>query len=511
MSYTSCLEKFHAPPGAWGLAISTVRAMARVIPDRLYTVSSVADLLYEPGSPGHERTTRSIRRLLEGFTPVIPHTGNQGAVYSGAQFLEALDQDLSKQEVRDGVLGLNRARGIMAEEIVRLLEALPGGKEDLDLEDLFDQLRIARYAQIDEFRLALIKGKPHPQADLVRGATTKARVKALAATWGMPRSNSVPSLLSQPSSFEPSVNLPNHSFIGRLKQWGQMVMTGSRNHMRRFAWIHLAVLAFGSVGALATRPHLYDIMANAGPRAALQYVVNIEDGLKAYYHSAWVHYRDGRYQAAAEMAHRIINQKPNAQLMGNCLLLLGRVQVETGHPHLARTFFQSAIEAYPAKSKAYAELEIAWLDFNQGNIGTARQSLEALDLPSGYKEGMLYLVYLYQEPEKAASLARTMLSAASSTEERANWSSNLGCALIITGQLEDGYAFTLEAESHWVSMGYARGYTFNLINRLLYHRFHGLPSDHLQREIERWTERHGDTELQQLLNWSLNYPVPPFS
>ena len=306
-----------------------------------------------------------------------------------------------------------------------------------------------------------------------------------------------------------------------------------QDRRRTGAWLLLAaavcVLLFSALTPALVRSseRVYEILRTQGSKKALAYVIsNHEQGITAYYKSAWIDYRNNFFERAEQKAYVILSDKNTpVKVQADCYYLLGEIKAVTGG---SRESIGSLLDAYRLYEQEerdanlyYCSLVMAKAYVGLGKFDEAKGMLDqALIHQSREREGKIrhlgnyyierirYCMRLgeFEEALEASQQEAIIFEEINDRDNLAGAYSNLGFWYAINGNLDMGWVYTVRAQNLIYQLEDDRRNTYNLVNFVLLQRLSGLsPEKRALDSINNWIKVHNDKELSYHIRFALSY------
>ena len=284
-----------------------------------------------------------------------------------------------------------------------------------------------------------------------------------------------------------------------------------------------SILLTAATMTIFTDPaRILEILKTHGPKAAALYTVAAKDqGAEAYFLSAWVDFRNNRFETAESKAFELLKdgELPD-NVKGDCFYLLGYLRSVSGHFENAYLYLNDARHYYEKKNRFQAlystSLAMAKYSLYLGEVDRAESLLgEALDYHQ-QSEDKCQLSAYYALAARVAAKKGALRAALEYGQKRldlvidnndidskAGAYSELGYLYLLNGDLARGQDFTLQAQSLIFKTGDERRNVYNLINFVVLAKRQGIDAPHAVESIRNWIDVYQDKELQIFLDDAL--------
>ncbi len=283
------------------------------------------------------------------------------------------------------------------------------------------------------------------------------------------------------------------------------------------------LLCLGFLAAAATRyPPLrgFKVLLEEGPTRALYWMKDPRTEREKFV-QAWTLYTKGAYDEARNLNLALNKHNLDPKTRADSFYLSGLLEAKSGSGK-AMEYFSMAVDLYSELGK-YSSLQQLYLTI--ANFLVSNEDLDLaiqyLDLAESLPVETPNYGYFYETESEIHFAMGDYRQALESSRQGleyyrgqdvdglARMTSNIGFYLILTGELQQGLAYTIDAETLALEIGTMDLFYYNKINYLLLSKCSGFGEHIYVAMLEDRIEKTVDRQLSQYLQFAREWSCPP--
>lgn len=224
----------------------------------------------------------------------------------------------------------------------------------------------------------------------------------------------------------------------------------------------------------------YGVLREDGPKAAFEFFQQRGESAKNLFGKAFTAYRNGDYELAEKLSHRVLKSRDLSD-KARASYLLGELKTNSGAYHEAEDYLQNALAIYESLGKENSRyrtlLLLAKLNITQKKTANAKYFTNLAELSPRAEEDEFFLflrsqiAFLDQDYKGALALSLRREAAFSGDRSRqAGIYSDIGFYYGLLGNLGQSLDYAMKAQSIATALEDKNDLMYNNINLMLYQK-----------------------------------------